>query len=657
VEKIMEQDDKIMKSLSKYAYQRIVYSHGKRLLTLFIFVIPLLSACGGGNGDKTTATVPTNTPPSADAGADQSVTEGDSVQLTGSSSDGESAVTYLWSQTSGTPVTLSDTTSDTPSFTAPSVDANETLVFSLTVTDDGGLTDTDTVSITVGDSAGNWTADNYLFYFSDNGELSAVDPTDPASPILVNENTVYAGLIETSDYDGTAKTTSHRRHYAMVYADADGHLYKVYADRNTPLSATQISNESQADSICIDESIDYDSTSDYVTPEASQFVYTLAGLDTTCSTADDVWKMVRLNMDTATPPIDAYRPVAAIMDSATGGHSGWLVSNMGTLGSCDADFLNCSAITSYTLGVYLLEESLDYFILAVDNSLRSYDITNGTLSASLFDIPQTSVISNSIHDGTTLFFSQGNSLYAVPLDGSSPASLLASESDTITGVELSGSHVIIETGSGAASNEIRAVPKTGGASNLLAATSGGNYLLVVSLSENYVYYNEYQFASSLSDPYLIIPVAAGAVSADGSTHVAYDDAAWSGETMKRTWDLTAGYSRSHIVDKIILAEGYELASGAGGYSGATVTAFDAATGLADNALGTLPATEGITAMFCIGYYTKDALCEVNTVITPLPTPPEQNYQGEIFYIDSTAASSLIRSTTTPGVHDIPASYL
>jgi hypothetical protein len=43
------------------------------------------------------------------------------------------------------------------------------------------------------------------------------------------------------------------------------------------------------------------------------------------------------------------------------------------------------------------------------------------------------------------------------------------ESDAITGVELSGSQVIIETASGTSTDEIRAVPKTGGASNLLAS--------------------------------------------------------------------------------------------------------------------------------------------------------------------------------------------
>ncbi|MBQ0712270.1 MAG: hypothetical protein KBT53_04860 [Porticoccus sp.] len=50
--------------------------------------------------------------------------------------------------------TLSSTTSATPSFTAPLVIADEQLTFQLTVTDDQGATDSDSVNVTVQDIAG-----------------------------------------------------------------------------------------------------------------------------------------------------------------------------------------------------------------------------------------------------------------------------------------------------------------------------------------------------------------------------------------------------------------------------------------------------------------------------------------------------------------------
>ena len=91
-----------------------------------------------------------NTPPVADAGRGQTVDENTLVTLSGSGSDADGMiVSYRWRQTSGTPVALSGASTRTASFTAPDVDADEELVFELTVTDDGGASDVDMVTVTV----------------------------------------------------------------------------------------------------------------------------------------------------------------------------------------------------------------------------------------------------------------------------------------------------------------------------------------------------------------------------------------------------------------------------------------------------------------------------------------------------------------------------
>jgi hypothetical protein len=93
-----------------------------------------------------------NAPPTADAGPNQTVNEGDAVTLDGSNStDPDDGIgSYQWIQTTGTPVSLSSTTEVQPTFTAPDVGpSGESLTFQLTVTDSGGLQSTDTCIVTV----------------------------------------------------------------------------------------------------------------------------------------------------------------------------------------------------------------------------------------------------------------------------------------------------------------------------------------------------------------------------------------------------------------------------------------------------------------------------------------------------------------------------
>lgn len=90
-----------------------------------------------------------NVPPIADAGVDRSVTPSASVTLDGSgSSDLDGSITsYVWTQLTGTSVTITGSDQVTATFTAPDTEGN--LSFELLVSDDGGASDRDTVNITV----------------------------------------------------------------------------------------------------------------------------------------------------------------------------------------------------------------------------------------------------------------------------------------------------------------------------------------------------------------------------------------------------------------------------------------------------------------------------------------------------------------------------
>ncbi len=132
-----------------------------------------LSACGlpvNGDGDAishdnepprdgkaacTTFNIQVQQAPSAVAGNNQTVTEGNAVILDGTgSSDADGSISnYAWVQLSGSSAALSNANTDTASFNAPAVAANTTdeLIFELTVTDNDGLTDTSNISVFVQD--------------------------------------------------------------------------------------------------------------------------------------------------------------------------------------------------------------------------------------------------------------------------------------------------------------------------------------------------------------------------------------------------------------------------------------------------------------------------------------------------------------------------
>jgi hypothetical protein len=95
-----------------------------------------------------------NHPPVADAGNDQTRAEGATVALDGSGSqdpDGD-ALSFVWVQTGGPAVALSDRTTSKPTFVAPEVGpAGAPLTFRLTVRDGGGLSASDAVLVAVQD--------------------------------------------------------------------------------------------------------------------------------------------------------------------------------------------------------------------------------------------------------------------------------------------------------------------------------------------------------------------------------------------------------------------------------------------------------------------------------------------------------------------------
>ena len=145
------------------------------------------SNCGAGIVDAAAAVDAVTTVPSADAGVDQNVGNGQLVTLNVTVVDDTSGpFQYQWTQTAGTSVSLSGATTDTAQFTT-SV-SSEVLSFEVSVTDDVGLMDTDTVNVTI---SGTNTA-----------------PIADATSFTISEDQVQVGTLTGSDADSNPLTFS-----------------------------------------------------------------------------------------------------------------------------------------------------------------------------------------------------------------------------------------------------------------------------------------------------------------------------------------------------------------------------------------------------------------------------------------------------------------
>ena len=129
---------------------------------MLLAITLMLSACSGGEDGARE-----NRPPAVDAGSDQNTIELTTTSLTGSGTDPDNdALSYVWTQISGMPVTLDSVNLPTTSFVAPDVPAGapDTLRFQLTATDAMGLSASDSVSVVVVEPAPMVTISGALSY-------------------------------------------------------------------------------------------------------------------------------------------------------------------------------------------------------------------------------------------------------------------------------------------------------------------------------------------------------------------------------------------------------------------------------------------------------------------------------------------------------------
>lgn len=205
--------------------------------------------CGAGIVDAASAVQSVSMAPTANAGSNQDVNPEQTVNLTGAeSTDDGSVVSYGWAQTdSGVNATLMGVTTATPSFSAPAT--ARTMTFQLTVTDDVGLTATDTVDVSVVPpapttlSATASDSSTIDLTWSDNSSNEAGFKLErriagESSYTLVS--TVAANSTSYSDGSLTASTSYEYRVYA--YYDAVDSTYSTLASATTAAAPAALSS-------------------------------------------------------------------------------------------------------------------------------------------------------------------------------------------------------------------------------------------------------------------------------------------------------------------------------------------------------------------------------------------------------------------------------
>ncbi|MET0022502.1 MAG: hypothetical protein ABW105_21075 [Candidatus Thiodiazotropha sp. 6PLUC1] len=502
----------------------------------------------------------------------------------------------------------------------------------------------------------------YLLYTSglvDEGNLSAIDPDKPGSPIPVEAGGDIVGCgdgigldlcsFAQGNYKSSTTTVSDFTPDSLVYIKTDGNFYKVSNQKSDDLTPEQLSNETEAHQICrsgLDGGFYH--AEDFSDINNSQLVYHLPGADGDCLTSEDnIWKMIRLGMSASDDPINAIHPLVWLTNfDSDASINGWLVNDRGSLRRCDENFLNCgnalAEAESYALMVFGLGRNS--YLLEIDGQIFVYNGDTESLSDSIFTPPENEVFSNYGVDESYIYIMNSNSFYRAPIDGRSTATLIAEESEDaslfIIGFSLTENRLIYSRSAGTGNDaEIKAVDKMGGVPITLATIADGDRALFFT-HQNLIYY--YFYEQHISNAFRFIPLHAGIMDEDGNVQFEARDAMWVGFTKSQRYHLGENTHNLWSNNKAILGEitNSEI-------SEMSLRGFDGETGNELIDLGALPDLQDINRFHCYTNMQEDLLCEASFDLTPNSTPPTDTRQDDIFYLNASTSDSLVRVTDTP----------
>lgn len=455
--------------------------------------------------------------------------------------------------------------------------------------------------------------------------ISALMAINPASPgTLLNADsgldTSFVRPIVAGTLDSTTGVYRDVGTAAVLYNKPDGRLYAVNY-RVSPPAARQVSSETSAATVCDNYTVTYGESD----PDQSYVVYSLPGTDGNCATtADNVWRAVRLGMSSTDAPINAKIPLSLLRTGAT--PDGWLAFDGTTLRDYDINF---SSGTAVTIGTFVSATEVGTApngnpVLRVGNALRLYDRATRTLSASYLNF--TSVLSGWWQDGSDVFVVDGMArIYR--FNSASPSAAVQLASDTmVTSMYTSANHVIYSVNNTA----IKSVPKAGGSVTTVATASAGEQFTIVGTHGDRVHYMGFNSTT------LPVVFRTGSALADGTgTPVNLPDTQVVAVVFPGDWPINSAWP---ALSRVVVA-----GKTAGSMAAQALASYDAATHGDAIALGTVPAD--IWQLLSYNFNSGPFVLASGRAAS----------MSDIFVFRADVAGSLLRVTETPDTdeRDVP----
>src|SRR5229473_862038 len=488
-----------------------------------------------------------------------------------------------------------------------------------------------------GGSGGPW-----LLYSG--GGVFALDAAKPSAAVVtVDASSNVGGLrvVPRGTYAAATGAVSAVEANAGIWISG-GRILRTSTLAGSTLATAQVSSETSVGdpsplSPTPTHLCDTEVVTDWSNPGDSRFLYTLAGSDKQCGTADDVVKATRLDAAaTDTPVIVPGRRVSVVQSPSTGAITGWLViDTSGRLVRTDAAFANPVQLLASAGFAFAIATTPSQVLLLVQSGstvvVRRFDPVAGTLDATaLFTLPGGigSTVAGRAQDATAVYMvvfdgsSSPYSLWRLPLGATLANSAIQMTSETgrtvSSGLWLTTNRVVfIATASGTDSLVAadKNVAGTSPAPALGAASAANTSLTLVGSAADKVFVNVRPPGGR----------TARAVDEAGTDVVAQANAEWVGFA----GDATA-----------LLATGL---SALGSYSGASLSTVAAATGAAGIQLGTVPA--GIESVDRLRWPGSKGL------LRGFAKNASGILLGEVLFADASAAGSLLRVTNTPAISE------